>query len=495
MKLQHLLYGFIIFLAVSFFSCKDDYDNYSTNSSEPLSFSVDTLSFDTLFSTIGSTTRNFMIYNRNRDPLLISSIGFLHGDRGFRMNVPPERRDENGNFINVRISARDSLFVFVEATLDENLNNVPQFRSDEIIFTTNGVLQRIIVEAYGQDVVIFRAKVFEESITLSNEKPYLVFDSLTVNEGVTLTIPAGTTFFMRNGSWFNVLGNIKAVGTQERPIVFRGHRMDYLLPDIPYDRVPGQWEGMWFASSSFDNEFEHAHIRNGMVAMALESFEPDRLKMKLKNSVLTNVNGFLLFAENSHIVVENSELSNASGALVFLRGGKYSFTQCTLANYLPSWNSMTATGQTVVVFNYTFDKENNKVALPVEVGFFNSIIYGSNANAGEYIIVKDTVDYPDTPMNYKFQNCLLLKKDGKNDGEKLIDCIFNKDPKFIKSTPESLDKSKYDYIFDFRLDSISPAISKGDRSIALPLPYDMNGIYRLGEKGPDIGAYQWIKKE
>jgi hypothetical protein len=321
-----------------------------------------------------------------------------------------------------------------------------------------------------------------------------VYDSLTVNEGVTLTIPEGTIFYMHSRSWLNVLGNIKATGTRENPVVFRGHRMDYLL-NIPYDRVPGHWEGMWFATSSFDNNFEHVHIRNGMVAMVFEPSNPDMLKMKLKNSILTNVNGHLLFAENCHIVIENSELSNASGALAFLRGGKYNFTQCTFANYLPAWNSMTTTGQTVVIYNYSYDSERNRIPLPVEAGFFNSIIYGSHTRAGEFAINRDTIDYPNTPMDYKFRNCLLLKRDGENDGEKLIDCIFNEDPKFVKSTPQSLDKERYDYIFDFRLDSISPAIGKGDYSIASSLPYDMNGIYRLGGEGPDIGAYQWIKKE
>ncbi len=499
-KLHYILFSLIFFLSLSFFSCKDDYEKYSTSGSDVLAFSVDTLSFDTLFSSIGSATKKFMIYNPHKDPLLISSIGFLHGDKGFRMNVPPERRDENGNFINVRISPEDSLYVFVEATLSENSTNIPQLQSDEIIFITNGVQQKIIIEAYGQDVVILRSKVFDESIMLSNEKPYLVYDSLTVNEGVTLTIPEGTTFYMHSKSWFKVLGNIKANGTQDHPVTFRGDRMDYLI-DIPYDLVPGQWDGLWFAESSFDNDFEYAHIRNGMVAMMFESSNPDVLKMKLKNSVLTNVDGNLFSAENCWIIVENSELSNASGALAYLRGGKYSFTQCTLANYLPSWTSLTATGQTVAIYNYgriynTETKKTETVPLPVEAGFFNSIIYSNNTKAGEYSINKDTIDYPDTQLDYRFQNCLLLKKGAQNDGETKIECIFNEDPKFVKSRIASLTKKgEDDYIFDFRLDSISPAINKGDIPIAIPLPYDMNGIYRFGDEGPDMGAYEWIKKE
>ena len=48
-------------------------DHYSTNPTYRLSFSTDTLAFDTIFSTIGSTTRQFMIYNKNSEPLSVRS--------------------------------------------------------------------------------------------------------------------------------------------------------------------------------------------------------------------------------------------------------------------------------------------------------------------------------------------------------------------------------------------------------------------------------------
>ena len=492
-KLRYLLYCLAIFLFVSFLSCKDNYDNFSTDPNKVLAFSTDTLSFDTLLSTIGSATKKFMIYNNHKEPLLISSIKLLHGNRGFRMNVPPERHDANGNFYDVRISPEDSLYVFVEATLSENATNTPQFQSDEIIFITNGKQQRVVLAAYSQDVEILKSYVFEKDTILSNKKPYLVFDSLTVNGKVTLTIQEGTTFYMHAKSWFNVKGNIKAKGSLSQPIVFRGDRLDYLI-NIPYDRVPGRWDGMWFASTSYDNEFEYVHIRNGMFAMIFEApEEPDKLKLKLKNSVLTNMNGNILSAENCYIEVENSELSNASGALLYLVGGKYDFTHCTLANYMSVWYSALA-GQTIVMCNYTYDDKGKRMPLPVErANFSNSIIYGSNTKAAEYAIYKDSID---TPLNYKFQNCLLLKKDGKNDEEKFIKCIFNEDPKFLKSTYKALDKKEEDdFIYDFRLNSESPARDKADVTIAKKYPLDINGISRFDDKGPDIGAYEWFRTE
>ena len=497
--MNKLLYSLIFFLAVSVLSCRD-YDNFSTSPNDTLAFSVDTLSFDTLFANnqfpIGSTTKNFKIYNRHEKPLLISSVRFQYGDRGFRMNIPPENRDENGNFINVRINPQDSLHVFVEATLRENSTNTPQLQEDVIIFTTNGVQQKVFLEAFGQDVFVWRNKIFDESTTLSNEKPYLVFDSIVVNKGVTLKIQEGTTFFMRNNSWFKVEGNIKAKGTLQRPIVFRGHRTDNLFENLPYDRLPGQWDGIWFATSSYNNEFEYVNIRNGLAAMVFELSEnSDLLKLKLKNSVLTNMSDHILSAENCNIVVENSELSNAAEALLYLIGGKYSFTHCTFANYLTSINNISSSGQTVAIFNYTLDKDNNRKPLPVAADFFNSIIYSSNTTAGEFLLYTDS-DNSGTPINYKFQNCLLLKKDTLNiDKMNFIDCIFNKEPKFVKSTAWNAEKTDYDFIYDFRLDSISPARSKADVTIAKKLPYDLNNISRFDDEGPDIGAYQWTNTE
>ena len=55
-------------------------DHYSTNPTYRLSFSTDTLAFDTIFSTIGSTTRQFMIYNKNSEPLSIESIMLASGE-------------------------------------------------------------------------------------------------------------------------------------------------------------------------------------------------------------------------------------------------------------------------------------------------------------------------------------------------------------------------------------------------------------------------------
>ena len=61
-------------IALQFISCEGLDEDYATNPNLRLSFSVDTLSFDTVFTNIGSATKSFMIYNHNDKPLLISNI-------------------------------------------------------------------------------------------------------------------------------------------------------------------------------------------------------------------------------------------------------------------------------------------------------------------------------------------------------------------------------------------------------------------------------------
>ena len=92
-------------------SCDGLDENYTTNPNHRISFSVDTVSFDTIFTTIGSATKDFKIYNHNNQPLLISEIILASGEEtGFRINVDGRKGD---HFHNIRIPANDSIYVFV----------------------------------------------------------------------------------------------------------------------------------------------------------------------------------------------------------------------------------------------------------------------------------------------------------------------------------------------------------------------------------------------
>ena len=65
-------------------SCKKDV----LNTDGALTFSVDTVLFDTVFTTIGSATRQFKIYNPSNNEVNISSIMLAGGQQSkYRINV------------------------------------------------------------------------------------------------------------------------------------------------------------------------------------------------------------------------------------------------------------------------------------------------------------------------------------------------------------------------------------------------------------------------
>ena len=114
---------FIIIIFLTLSACDELDDHYATNPAYRLSFSTDTLAFDTVFSTVGSTTKQLMIYNKNDEPLNIESILLASGETtGFRINVDGRK---GSTFNNVSILEQDSMYVFVEVTVNPNNGNQP----------------------------------------------------------------------------------------------------------------------------------------------------------------------------------------------------------------------------------------------------------------------------------------------------------------------------------------------------------------------------------
>ena len=496
-KLQLILLFPFALLLIAIAACTDDFGNYSNNPGDILTFSTDTLTFDTVISTITTPTGAFIVYNENSSPLLVSSISLSKGDAS-NFNIVVDGQAGN-RFENVEIGAKDSIFILVNVNLDENGKTTPTLYEDQVLFQTNGVQQKIVLEAYGQDVYIWKGKVIEESDTLANDKPYLIYDSLEIKEGVTLTIQEGTTFYMHPNSHVKVFGTLIAKGTQDNRIVFRGDRMDndYMV-NIPYDRVPGQWGGFRFYENSFDNELEYVYIRNGSYGLIFEPSTTEHSKLKIKNSIVTNIKGSLISAVNCHIEGENCEFSNSQYYLLSLAGGKYSFSHCTMANYYPSvqqWGS--SNNQTIYLTNENAEVDEltgrtTYTPAPLEqADFTNCIVYGANSRYG-INLAKDTVRAPSTTYNYNFLNCLVLF-DEKKSQEKFTDCVFNKDPKFMNLRLTDDDRKSIPY--DFRIGSESSARNVANVDAAQKFPYDINGISRLQDDGPDIGAYEYVKDE
>lgn len=473
----------LMLLAFNLLSCDGLDENYSTNPNHQLSFSVDTLSFDTVFTTIGSATKEFMIYNRNDQPLLIEEIMLASGEEtGFRINVDGRKGDY---FQDVRIQGNDSLYVFVEVTVNPSAANQPLLVDDSVIFTTNGRKQSVRLEAYGQNVNLYnKGLILTQDTHFTAERPYLIYDSLVIAPNVTLNIDPGAIFYMHDAAKVIAYGTLQAKGTRDKPIVFRGDRLDFILNDIlPYDRTPSQWGGIFFRPESYNNIMDNVIVRNGKTGLTFEKSSPDESKLKLSNSQITNMGENLFSAFNCNIEVTNTELTNAGGGVAVLIGGDYRFIHCTLANF------MTLTKRDMSCL--TMANNANDEAYPLKATFDNCIIDGSfDAGKENYKGEINLAIDGTAAFDYQFNHCVIKTLGSNNDQFK--DVLFtNTSPSYRLRGGE-----KNQYRFDFRPDSATTlGVGKADLFVTQQYPVDRYGVNRLTNDGPDIGAYEFVPKE
>lgn len=86
-RFRILLAMFIIALGIS--SCRKEL-SFSENSAFSIILSTDTITFDTVFTTLGSSTRQLMVYNNNKENIKINSIKLGNGSSSFSASMSME---------------------------------------------------------------------------------------------------------------------------------------------------------------------------------------------------------------------------------------------------------------------------------------------------------------------------------------------------------------------------------------------------------------------
>ena len=137
----------LILTLLIIFSCSKDDDIMGGENGGSLSFSVDTLLFDTVFSTVGSATRYLKVYNNSNNDINLNSVYLSRGESSpFRINVD----GESGNSVNdVLIRKDDSLYIFADVNIDPNeAINSYFIEEDQINLEYNDVIQNIDLAAW-----------------------------------------------------------------------------------------------------------------------------------------------------------------------------------------------------------------------------------------------------------------------------------------------------------------------------------------------------------
>ena len=189
-------------------SCRKD--SFITSPDARVSISADTLKYDTVFVTTGSTYRSFTIFNDNDQKLRISSLKLLGGSTSvYKMNVDGTPGDQ---FSNIEINANDSLYVFAQVNVNPNAANLPFILRDSIEINYNGKRRLVQLEAWGQNAHFFRDKVIATNETWNNDLPYVILGSLLVNPNQTLTINKGCRIYVHADAPIVVDGSLVVNG-------------------------------------------------------------------------------------------------------------------------------------------------------------------------------------------------------------------------------------------------------------------------------------------
>ena len=484
-NMRHFLWlavGMMMLMAMST-SCIED--GFTTSSNDVLAFNRDTVAFDTVITLQGTATKQMVVYNRSKKQINISSINVagLASKGHFHLNVDGVRGDA---FQNVEIRGNDSIYIFIEAKLDEMNDDEPVYLEDRLEFVTNGVTQSVTLSAWGQDVIRITGDTIDSDTRFTGNKPYLIYDTMFVARDVTLTLDPGTTLLFHDKAVMRCAGRMLANGTVEEPITFRGDRLDRIVGETSFDIMSGQWGGIIFTPPTTGNVLKHVVMKGSTIGMHCSSnYKNDtvRCALKLVNCVLTNSASTCLVTQGCYVEAIGTEFSDAAEEVCYLLGGKVMMRQCTFANnYLFSSPSLPI----VQVFNVDFEQGYFD---KIRAYFDNCILHGlcTELSAGLLNFPNDTIlennvlmlDGFDVYMRY----CLF--KSAGTDNAHFINCVWEGEPAFLTV--------RDDYLFDYRLGNESDAIGKGNPVLCPDeARYDRYGNDRFDRGALDLGAYVWI---
>ena len=477
-------------------SCYEE-DDFTTDPSDLIEFSTDTLRFDTVFTQIGSATRSMKIYNRNTRPIRISKISFK-GNKGliFRMNVDGL---PGTVFENIEINARDSIYLFAEVTINPDLpvSVSPFIIQDEIVFETNGVTQNVLIEAWGQNANYFPSRFGKGGfwspctaplITWDDPKPYVIYGSLVVDECI-LDIPAGTNIYVHGGlaktdnsqiyndGYIIVLANgrINIKGTLEKPVIIQGDRLEE-----EFEERAGQWSGIIIDDLSRGNLIEFATVKNSILGIAVDSLA----SVALKNVQIFNTSSAGLAGIHCQITAENCLIhSNGSNSVLLSYGGNYLFSFCTFASYGVDAAALSMANGICEDPPFCTKVRGNTL----NATFNNSIIFGSRADE---ITISDFTGANNARLNYNFKNCIVRTKDLTDPNRGGFADFYDHCNPCINTNSQAVlfrDADEDDY----HLDSLS--IAEMQAFPIIGILKDLDGNDRDSQQ-PDIGCFEFVPR-
>lgn len=495
----------LVFALIAFSSCRKDFGAELSNGK--LTFSKDTVFLDTVFTNIGSSTYNLKVYNKSNNAISIPTVKLGNGEDSFyRLNVDGT---PGKAFENVEILAKDSIYIFIESTINYNEVTNPIY-TDSIVFESQDFLQDVklvtlvkdahfLYPAKDSDGIIETIKIgvnsegdeikingfyLNDNTTFTNEKPYVIYGYCAIPENKTLTIEAGANihFHSNSGLIINKNATLNIEGDLNNEVLIEGDRLEPNFSDIP-----GQWGAIWLRAGSKNHSINYAIIKNASAGIIMDSIgSTSSPTLTIKNSQIYNSLNYGILGRETNILGENLVINNSGqSSLACTIGGTYNFTHSTFTNF---WNSSFRQYPSVLINNYfTYTENNNQVIETRDLkaaNFTNCIIDGSNS-------IELSVDKVEGSLfNYLFKNNAIKFNDFNDAYSDIAEYNFEDNVHYSSNILNGEMDFKSPLTNELIIGENSEAIQKAGNSGSQLVPEDILGTLRSSPA--DIGAYQHI---
>ena len=393
-------------------------DRFSTDPADLLAFSQDTVLFDTVFTTIGSVTLPLKVYNTHDEALRLQTVELQGGASSpFRINVDGRSglRVED-----LTLESGDSLWVFVEVTVDPTDGLNPFVVEDALLFTLeSGVTQEVALHAWGQNAYFHGGLESIETLACQevwgSDKPHVIYGIVEVDKDCSLRILQGTQVHVHQGGGLLVnQGTLEVEGALGAEVVFQGDRLE-----PAYDDLPGQWGveldfdfeteygiesvtvargGIWLYGSK-NSQINYAILKNGTIGIQVDTVGvANGYALRLTNTRIHNMSALGLFAQGGVIEGYNNLIYDCgTTAAAFTLGGVYRMDHCTFVNY---WSEGVREAPAVFFNDWYEDIDGNIQIRSLEGSEFrNCIVWGNNATLPDFDeLAADLLAPPSDPL-------------------------------------------------------------------------------------------------
>jgi hypothetical protein len=442
------------------YACNPIEEEITIDQNAKLTFSSDTVIFDTLFSSVSSITKRLLVFNPNKNAVNISRLYLgLRNLSEYSIIVNGEESDEVKDEL---ILGNDSLLILINVKANPQNQDLPFIVKDSIVFESNGNTEHVKLVSWGQDAIFLNGERIDCNSTWTAERPYVIYNFALVDTLCRLNVNPGTKIYIDNNASLFVKGSLRLNGTIENKIIVRNTRLDR-----KFDVSPGQWQGIFYLEGSFNNVIEYAVISNGTTGIRVGTPDDNTdFDLTIGNTIIEHMSvaGILAFTSDLHAY--NTVVYNCGQYIVgnFL-GGNYLYEHCTFSNDPPSFFNDDPSYQ--FSDNILLD-DNSTLSADLDIKIVNSILWGNKDNEVALSVSGDrsvTVEIHDNIIRTTDVSYVELGNTISTE---------NNFPGF------------YDrFLYDYQIDSLGKARDAGSY---IGIDFDILGNPR--DDKPDYGAYE-----